>query len=513
MAAAIGHSVDIPIVIRALASDLRNYVPGTILNFNEDFLLSLDAGTDHHDPAKVVKSYHCQWWSAREAPPTEDLLNAHNIREYLKHHREVSELPESDPPLLAKPSYTWSRGVTVGSLPPKIDCDRCRLYRSVAIGALDDLRDLRHHAHALEVCYVANSAATSRRAADLYQLYEAAVLKDDTPAPSKRVKRNPTVASNQIRTTAEEELSRLRTLPNLKWTAGVALSPQEVLETLKPHRHEGRIHSGYVNSLASGTWGEDSIADVSPFPDDDDCYSDANNSAPDIPGLSPHQFPIHFTLPPLRDFHGDAPRLGPSSVDSALAKSLHVHFDVPDAPPLRVLPTRPVSDDHSIISISSDSDEAGPDSDCSVGPDDAFGLDQSKPASGSSSASGSVSDSTSDNSPEAAPSDAFPDPTSVPPAAEVPHCESSSASDTESDSMCEVTATEAAAALEDVDADIGVGGMVLAAILSGQFAVETDPPPANRVPDSRVAGPFTADWFTPFNLDSLCDSSDDSDND
>ena len=546
MAAAIGHAINIPIVLRALASDLHRWVPGTVLTFDPEFLRSLDSGTDHNDPTKIAKSYHQQWWSARSSPSAMVLLNAQNIAQFLDHHHKVTNMDDTVPDLLLKPAYTWSRGVTFGSVPPEIDCDRCRLYRAVSIGALDDLRDLRHYVHGLEVSYAANSGATSRRAADLYQLYEAAILKDDSEAVrtgSKMPKRNPTVAGDELRATAQAELSRLGTLPSLKWTWGLPLSSQDVLNTLKPHRHGGKFHSGYVKSLLSGLWGEDSIAPDFAFPNVADRYSSANKSVISMPELSPDQYPVHFEFPPLREFQPGSPQLVTSSASSKSNAS--VRFHIPDAPPLVSSSSQPVPDDDLSSSVSSDE----------VGPLDVLSewdrslaavidpipviseLSRSpigSPQPSSDHSSGSES-SSADSSPDAGPEDAF----------------SSSDSDSDSDSMYEVTATEAAAALADSELDIGVGGMVLAALIGGQLggetvptqsattpnavialadseldigvggmvlaalvggqlAGETEPTPSATTPNPVIQGPFTADWFEAFNLDSLCESSDDS---
>lgn len=660
MAAAIGHPIDIPIVIRALAADFRRWEPGTDFPFDGAFLVSLDAGTEHDDPAKIVTSYQNPWWSARKDPPTEDLLNSHNFTDFINHHRSVSQIPPPVPNPLHKPSYTWSRGVTFGSAPPKLDCDRCRLYRAITISALDELRDLRHHAHALEVRYAANSASTSRRAANFYQLYETSLLKDSYKRP-KTVPKHPKFSPDEIRTRAEKELRRLEQLPKLKWTSGFPLSPEEVIIALKPHSHSGPVHSGYVTSLPPGTWEEDSIADGSPFPNDADRYSDAHSSQAEMSELGSRDIPIHFTFPPLRHFHSGPPRLGLASdashedSEGDEAPSHQADFFVPDPPPF-VLPgtlpgsvscptssaspegdpvdyfplqnlksiepsqvrpspapqpgsksgsherptssvsseevsavdcfplggaslprpthaVTPESPSHQSRSDSGSGAESDPESESSspaaseAGPDDAFPdlpsslmpshnrshsgsgaqtdpeSDSSSKASseagpedafpelpspsmpshdrshsGSGSESDPESDSSSETSSEAGPDDAFPElrsplmPSHNPDSA-VSQSRQSSDSETESDSLYEVSATEAAAALADSDDNVGVGGLVLAALLGGQLDVETNPPPSNPSPDAVRAGPFTAEWFAPLNLEALYDSSHESDSD
>jgi hypothetical protein len=67
--------------------------------------------------------------------------------------------------------------------------------------------------------------------------------------------------------------------------------------------------------------------------------------------------------------------------------------------------------------------------------------------------------------------------------------------------------------LADSKSDIGGGGIVLAAVLTGQLAMETNPSQSNPSPDAVTAGPFTAEWFANLNLAPLCESSDESESD
>ena len=143
MAAAIGQSINILIVIRRLAADWHQHVPRTHAGFllDANFLRSLDAGMDHNDPAKVVKSYHHQWWTARTSPPMTDLLNAANIGVFLDHHRNLSGINMTVTDMIAfKPSYSWSQGITFQLVSSNIQCNECRLYCRISIGTLDDLR-------------------------------------------------------------------------------------------------------------------------------------------------------------------------------------------------------------------------------------------------------------------------------------------------------------------------------------------------------------------------------------
>jgi len=59
----------------------------------------------------------------------------------------------------------------------KLSCCRCKLYCGIAIGILDDLQDMQHFFHALEVSFEGHADQTARRAAGFQQLYETALSK------------------------------------------------------------------------------------------------------------------------------------------------------------------------------------------------------------------------------------------------------------------------------------------------------------------------------------------------
>ena len=81
-----------------------------------------------------------------------DLLNAANIGDFLDHHCNLSGIDMTVMNMTPfKLSYGWSQGVTFQSASPNIQCDQCQLYRRISIGTVDDLRDLRHFAHSMEV--------------------------------------------------------------------------------------------------------------------------------------------------------------------------------------------------------------------------------------------------------------------------------------------------------------------------------------------------------------------------
>ncbi len=73
MAAAIGRSVDIPIIVRSLGHDLYRFgfMPNTALNPGLDLLVFLDGDLcsfrqDH--PSLLVEDFHVAWWCSLSPP-------------------------------------------------------------------------------------------------------------------------------------------------------------------------------------------------------------------------------------------------------------------------------------------------------------------------------------------------------------------------------------------------------------------------------------------------------------
>ena len=460
MAAAIGQSINIPIVIRGLAMDLHRHVPGSdTLLFDPDFLFSLDTGTDHDDPAKVVKSYHQQWWTARTPPAITDLMNQQNIADFLKHHHRLTESdsPNILPVAPVKPSYGWSRGVNFDSVSPNIQCHQCRLYRAILIGAEDELRDIRHYAHGMEVRSAFRARFAARRAATFYQLYQAANSKAD--ASIQAVQHTPAPAPEQIRVRAQTELVRLSKLPKMKWTPECPLSSKEVLAVLKTNPHVRTIHSGYIEYLPWGLYGASFDAPMSASPHESDWYSDTGK-IDDIVNLSPKSHPMHFEFPPLRDLHDEPPQLDESTPAIELPPPPPQPFYVEDPPCFTltpvILPNAPTRVGQSALdsqpSMNPTSDSISLAS-REIGPIDAFGHSILPPNATHAHAG-------SDLLRNVGPAGTF----------------GESCADSDSDSgIEEVTAMEAAAALADSSSELGDGGMVLAALIGGQLGVELVP--------------------------------------
>ena len=129
---------------------------------------------------------------------------------------------------LNKPSYTWHPEAQLNSENP---CTCCHLYRAVALGAHDRLRDLRNLVHACECAEKAERELAVRRAAGFNALFEAAVMKEAAPAEVLR---------------SEEKGAQ-------KWTWGVTLSYEDLRTVTRGMDRWFQVpHSGYDMSLMEG---------------------------------------------------------------------------------------------------------------------------------------------------------------------------------------------------------------------------------------------------------------------
>lgn len=306
MCTALGISIEIPIIIRRLAATLYWQRPTDLpVIFDRDFIVSLDAGSDPDDLSAVTTSYHNQWWTGPLPPKQEHFLDLTTLDACLKYHREVSGIKEILPTSLLKSSYTWSRHVMDGNMSPAtIDCERCRLYRGVALSVQDTFQDLQRHTEALAVFQEANADNCQRRAAIAFQLYEAAAAKETPPplrmmtAKLSKQQRSTKARSQQVAAAAAADLKRLQNGPELKWSWGPSLSRLDVLSAVKPPVTSGRIHSGYATSLPGDEQGSDS--DGNDSVGSNPIFSEIGGDNVDIPELESADYPHHFCYPPLR---------------------------------------------------------------------------------------------------------------------------------------------------------------------------------------------------------------------
>jgi hypothetical protein len=323
MAAAMGVSLDIPIILRCVACHLNHDPEGRTMMEDHGLLLALDAGTDPDDLSRVADSYFDAWWTQAERNQ-ENPLSFDTMAEAINHHRSVTGVKGILPLEGNKKVYTWSRHLEFDPKGLTIDCKRCRLYRGVTLGVLDNLQDLRHQVHALEVASEFRADMSERRAAGFFQLYDEVSKKEQssssnqgniqdassTKTSKKKGKSKMTTAQRAagIQNSAAAGLVRLEDQPSLKWTWGPDLSVNEVLNLGKQIIPTGRHqHSGYNRTLPWGPIGEGSMSAASPS--SSQVVSDIADDNMDVPNLKAKDIPSNFHSFPLRQSLGDPPPL------------------------------------------------------------------------------------------------------------------------------------------------------------------------------------------------------------
>ena len=171
MAAAIGQPLDIPLIVRSLGQDMYRFgmIPDSVFRPGIELIIYLDGNLSSNgldDPALAVQLFNLPWWTEEHMPIGNSLyLSSTTLRSALDHYRHelVAALIDSGVPhhipnfanKLNKPAYTWHSAVN-DTLPNNpTDCTRCRLYRAVAVGVMDQVRDVYNMVHG---CEIANEA-------------------------------------------------------------------------------------------------------------------------------------------------------------------------------------------------------------------------------------------------------------------------------------------------------------------------------------------------------------------
>ena len=118
------------------------------------------------DPALDIQAFHLPWWTSPHAPTgSPSYLCSASLKSALSHYHQQftnAGMSLSAPPFnsnvldqLNKPAYTFHSSATDELPNSPTDCTRCRLYRAVAVGVMDQLRDTYNMVHA---CEMANQA-------------------------------------------------------------------------------------------------------------------------------------------------------------------------------------------------------------------------------------------------------------------------------------------------------------------------------------------------------------------
>lgn len=300
MAAAIGVVIDIPVIIRSLS---RDFYLSAVRNdysipLDRDFLLALDAGImstaagDTPAAETLVDTFFCKWWTddlIRSNPILQDqnVLNMKNIDDCLAFHRHQTNLlstPDTvNPPImLGRPRYIWNSN-SAKPISEGDSCIRCRLYRAVAMGTLEDHRHIRNHVQAMEVSFSTQRKEAIRRASGFNQLFEYLSIKEDVgdvpenvgqipldspylseketlpKLTSKSAEERKTITGRRavavsIRRSAISEVRRVGNMPSLKWTWGAHMDDSDLPAFHRSVDVGKKLpHSGYDTSLIDGT--------------------------------------------------------------------------------------------------------------------------------------------------------------------------------------------------------------------------------------------------------------------
>lgn len=183
MAAAVGQRVGIPILVRSLANDLYRVrmIPHGRFRLGQELITYLDGNLGR---SRNITEFVSPWWTCSEIQ-TSGNLTTETIRAALEHYDDLKSetwrkprQPSSTPDVMYQmhpPFYTWHSSVN-DELPT--NCGRCRMYRAVALGVMDQIRDITNVVHACEIANEAETAIAIRRASLFNELYRAAQNKE-----------------------------------------------------------------------------------------------------------------------------------------------------------------------------------------------------------------------------------------------------------------------------------------------------------------------------------------------
>lgn len=332
VAAAIGQPLNIPVIVRSLGQDLYRVgmIPDGVFRPGLELMTYLDGNLSSNgldDPALEIRFY-APWWDHPNAPTRHDAcLSLATLKSALKHFKD--QLAAVMKPItvphtirnladeLNKPAYTWHSSANDRLPNDRLPntCTRCRLYRSVAVGVLDQLRDTYNMVHACEVANEAEKAIAIRRASGFNELYEAAVKKEcdhqyleGSERPLEET--DPGLPhTKQLLKILVSKLSQ-ENASAWKWTWGVDLNEDDLSKLIRgANRNNDIPHSGYDQDLPSGSLQSQTSHALDPAmledPNDSDLlFDDISSSIGMVPELGPHEIPVYSGI--LLDTSGDA---------------------------------------------------------------------------------------------------------------------------------------------------------------------------------------------------------------
>ena len=309
------------------------------------------------DPALSIQ-FHLPWWHNQKSPTgnTSYLCSAtitSALDHFYRQQRANALLPVEAYNLadeLNKPAYTWHSSVN-DELPntPNNNCTRCRLYRAVAVGVLDQLRDTYNMVHACEVANGAEKDIAIRRASGFNELFGAALNKEcdegqeelrsgsgsglgSAQAGSGARSKGKGKAKQQFGPEVQELKKVMKNLINesgemasRKWTWGVDLTDEDLHGLIRgADRHHQVPHSGYDEDLPSHSLQSQTSDALDPAnledPTDQDLrFDELSTPIYVIPELRPHEIAT-YSLVLLGTSGEETAGSEPDSVIEAFAK-------------------------------------------------------------------------------------------------------------------------------------------------------------------------------------------------
>ena len=302
------------------------------------------------DPALGIVTFHLAWWTSPNTPTgnTSCLCSA-TIKSALNHYRRqlaaalktigvphrIRDLSEE----LNKPSYTWHSSINDDDLPN--NCTRCRLYRAVALGAVDQVRDVYNMVHGCEVASGAEKDIAIRRASGFNELYDAVLSKECIPVDSGSGS-GPEQGDESGSGLKGKGKEKQQPVPEVKklskwvwnkimeggagrWTWGADLTEEDLRQLIRgADQEEPFPHSGYDDDLPSGSLRSVTsealdAAQLEDWNDKDLQFDDLSSSIRAIPELRTPDIPTFSLL--LLDTSGNPiAESEPDSVIEAFAK-------------------------------------------------------------------------------------------------------------------------------------------------------------------------------------------------
>ena len=325
-ASAIGHAIELPILVRSLADSLMFAdIDDLPLQVHDSLLATLDTGIDHDSPGALVTEYLCDWWNGDSAPGPGNVLCPNNLHDAI--HRHETQRPYTAvPPVRTAPA-------PIPLAPGTADCPQCPLYRTLAADILAELHGNLAFAEANETSAMNRWKTDMRRAQGLHILHEAVQLKEMRTVDAGTSRLGTTAASGsgsaptvfpaipgnrrsrRVFNTAVAELARLQELPaaSHKWTWGPELSAIEVRELVPLPARRRRLHSGYNTSLPDGGYHGQSATQTLPGSPNSAQYSDVSDHVRNYPTFL-QAYPsvdkisyVDYTAPTRRQIDPDVP--------------------------------------------------------------------------------------------------------------------------------------------------------------------------------------------------------------